>query len=147
MATLDIDAGAFLAGFDAQIARWDSGVRLAVQAATYRTLHYAQRTVAVRTGATRDSGRVTMRNSANVCSGTITFRRAAVWLEFGTGPHEIRARPGHMLRFEGRDGTTYRALVHHPGTDPRPFLRPAMLRAVTSPGYYREAMVLYLGAR
>lgn len=143
MAALDIDAGAFLAAFDQQVKVWDSGARLAVQATAYSTLHYAQRTVAVDTGKTRASGKVRMRNSANIVSGTISFKGAAVWLEYGTGPHIIKPRTGRVLKFRGRDGTVYTALVHHPGTSPRPFLRPAMLRA---PGYFRGQVAIYMGA-
>lgn len=142
MAALDIDAGAYFAALDKQLAAWNSGARLAVQATAYSTLHYAQRHVLVDTGRTRDSGRVAMRNSANVVSATISFKGVAVFIEYGTAPHEIRPKRGRVLKFQGRDGTVYTALVHHPGTRPAPFFRPAMLRA---PGYYRGWAHIYMG--
>jgi HK97 gp10 family phage protein len=49
-------------------------------------------------------------------------------LEKGTPPHTIRARNKKVLRFQGtQDGeTVYRKEVSHPGTKPKPFLRPSL---------------------
>lgn len=39
------------------------------------------------------------------------------WVEFGTEPHRITARPGHTLRFRDRAGNVvYAHSVNHPGT-------------------------------
>lgn len=46
----------------------------------------------------------------------------ARFLEFGTRPHIIRARPGKMLHFGGRTVKS----VSHPGARAKPFLRPAV---------------------
>ena len=41
----------------------------------------------------------------------------------GTPPHEIQAKGGGTLRFVTADGrTVFRKSVHHPGTQPRPFM-------------------------
>jgi len=54
----------------------------------------------------------------------------AKWLELGTGPYTIHAKSGKMLRWKGDDGEWHFAReVHHPGIAPRPFLRPALMRA------------------
>ena len=34
------------------------------------------------------------------------------FIEYGTAPHEIKAKPGHFLKI----GNTFRREVHHPGT-------------------------------
>lgn len=57
--------------------------------------------------------------------GTTAFY--AAFVEFGTKPHVIRARPGGMLVFTGSDGrTVHTKEVHHPGTVAQPYLRPAL---------------------
>lgn len=48
----------------------------------------------------------------------------SVYLEEGTAAHVIRPRNGRALMWEGADHPY--ALVHHPGTAPAPFLRPAL---------------------
>jgi len=47
----------------------------------------------------------------------------AKFLEYGTAPHMIAAKFGKALQLA--DGKLVRA-VHHPGTWPRPFMRPAL---------------------
>lgn len=47
----------------------------------------------------------------------------AEYVEFGTAPHEIRARKAKALFWEGADHPV--KSVNHPGTQPRPFMRPA----------------------
>lgn len=172
MTALDIDADAYLAGLEAQLKRWDAGARLAVQATGYDVMHHAQRHVQVDTGRTRDSGRVKVRNSANIVTAQISFSGAAVWVEFGTQPHRIYPRTADALAFfwtrvgrytivpkvpvtlpGGRRGGTHvddqgrlivrKGYVDHPGTRPYPFMRPAMLRA---PGYFRAQVRARMGA-
>lgn len=49
----------------------------------------------------------------------------------GTKPHDIAARNAKALRFIGSDGQpTFRAVVHHPGTKPRPFLRKPLYETI-----------------
>lgn len=48
----------------------------------------------------------------------------SVYLEEGTAAHVIRPRNGKALMWPGADHPW--ALVHHPGTAPAPFLRPAL---------------------
>lgn len=79
----------------------------------------------------------------------VRFQGGAVYLEFGTEPHEIRpknkkalafprsgsrkvtrgGKPAGEFAFGGKkqkSGPIIVTLVNHPGTDPSPFLRPAI---------------------
>lgn len=53
-------------------------------------------------------------------------KKANAWyahlIEFGTAAHIIRAKKKKVL---AANGTVYGKVVRHPGTHPRPFLRPA----------------------
>lgn len=49
----------------------------------------------------------------------------AKYVEAGTGPHVIRAKPGHTLSWGGDHFATE---VHHPGTKPTHFLTEAALK-------------------
>jgi hypothetical protein len=46
-------------------------------------------------------------------------------VEVGTVPHEIRSHGPYPLR-NRRTGQVFGRVVHHPGTDPHPYLRPAL---------------------
>lgn len=84
-------------------------------------------------GLLRDSIRV----SVSLRRGTVTAKvRAggkvrgtgdpyyARWVEYGTAPHRMTAStPGGKLLI---GGTAFASSVMHPGTQPRPYLRPAM---------------------
>lgn len=54
--------------------------------------------------------------------------RYAIFVEFGTGPHVIRAKNGKMLRWEAGGEVHFARGVLHPGTQAQPFLRPALLK-------------------
>ena len=49
----------------------------------------------------------------------------APYVEFGTGPHVIKAKSGKALAFKVNGRIIYRKQVHHPGTKAQPFVRPA----------------------
>jgi len=57
------------------------------------------------------------------------FAAYASFVENGTKPHVISARPGGFLRWEDSDGVHYAKSVNHPGTRPAPFMGPAYLKA------------------
>ena len=46
----------------------------------------------------------------------------AAWVEQGTDPHRITARPGKTLAFRGAGGMTFRKSVQHKGAQAKPFL-------------------------
>jgi hypothetical protein len=55
--------------------------------------------------------------------GTGKQVRHAQLVEFGTGPHVIRARRGKALVFDEGGDEVGAAEVHHPGTPPRSYMR------------------------
>jgi hypothetical protein len=57
-------------------------------------------------------------------------------VEFGTSPHTITPNDAEVLRFEVDGEVVYTQKVEHPGTDPRPFLRPAVNEARRDPGEF-----------
>ncbi len=73
-----------------------------------------------RTGVTRSSIHEEM--TAPLSGKVVAGGKVAVFLNDGTGPHEIRAKNGGMLRFEVQGHTVFAKAVHHPGTKPRPFM-------------------------
>lgn len=50
----------------------------------------------------------------------------AASVEYGSGPHLIVADKADALRFEVNGEVIFRKAVNHPGSDPSPFLRPAL---------------------
>ena len=46
----------------------------------------------------------------------------AGFVEFGTKPHEIRAKPGKSLAFTMNGQQVFARVVHHPGTRAQPFV-------------------------
>lgn len=53
----------------------------------------------------------------------------AAYVELGTLPHIIRPVHARALRWINESGIHFARLVHHPGTTPQPFLRPALTAA------------------
>lgn len=45
----------------------------------------------------------------------------AVYVQYGTPPHEIRPKNAKALRFQINGRTAFATVVHHPGTEPNPF--------------------------
>ena len=50
----------------------------------------------------------------------------AVYVEYGTAPHEIRPVFSKVLAFEVNGRMVFSPIVHHPGTKPNPFVRKTM---------------------
>jgi len=46
----------------------------------------------------------------------------AVYVEYGTRPHEIRPVMASVLKFEVEGETVFTPIVHHPGMKPKPFI-------------------------
>lgn len=72
-----------------------------------------------RTGKTQDS---TTHRVVRLSSGRVVRiennTKTAVFLEFGTRPHKIRARKAKALRFMSGGRAVFRKSVNHPGTKP-----------------------------
>ncbi len=80
----------------------------------------------VRTGRLRDS--ITLRragDSTYIVEATAPY---AGYVEYGSRPHTIEPRRARALRIEADGRTVYAQRVHHPGSAPRPFWRPALER-------------------
>lgn len=109
-----------------------------VASVTAQTEFLAQAYAPVRRGELRGSIHSYLTNGG--MSGVVAAdSKHASFVEFGTGirgefPGQIiiiRPRAAKYLRFRGKDGKWHFAKeVHSPGMAPRPFLRPALERAV-----------------
>lgn len=79
--------------------------------------------VPVRTGRLRQSIQVRVHGHQIVVGPDTEY---AAFVEFGTKPHVIRAKPGKKaLAFKVAGQTVIVKSVNHPGTKPNPFVRPA----------------------
>ena len=112
--------------------------------------------VARKTGQTGRTIHVARRTPTVV---TITAGGAALFLEFGTRPHDIypvrrkalrwaaqpqgrrlSGRPRVAAQRGGLGGVLFAKRVHHPGTRPQPFMRPAVDVAVRQAGF-KDAVI------
>ena len=73
-----------------------------------------------RTGRLKKSIRKSVRPNRAVVGPSIPY---AVYVEYGTRPHEIRPVRARALRFEVEGRIVFAARVWHPGTRPQPFIR------------------------
>ncbi len=91
----------------------------------------AQRTINRRTGRTAGTIRASVDSPPGlVARGTVgSSDPVATYLEFGTRPHEIRARPGGVLRFTVGNRVVFARSVRHPGTRPYLWLSRAVQEA------------------
>lgn len=88
--------------------------------------------VPVDSGQLRDSLAVTVVGSTVRVGPNVPY---ASYVEFGTRPHDIRPKSeGGVLRFQMGGQTVFAKVVHHPGTKPQPFVRPAFEAWVDSLG-------------
>jgi hypothetical protein len=112
-----------------------------------KAVAYAKETVPRKTGnlgRTIRVGQVTSTDATILAGGQFGVGYAQV-VEFGSRPHVIRPRNRKVLAWGGnrrlsgnlRSGagaTSFAMVVNHPGTQPKPFLRPAAERAVRESG-------------
>lgn len=74
----------------------------------------------VRSGRLLGSIREQIRGLEATVGPTVPY---AVYVEYGTSPHEIRPVFASVLRFEVGGRIVFTPVVHHPGTRPQPFIR------------------------
>jgi HK97 gp10 family phage protein len=74
----------------------------------------------VRTGRLLGSIREQIRGVEATVGPTVPY---AIYVEYGTAPHEIRPVYASVLRFETESGIVFTPIVHHPGTRAQPFIR------------------------
>jgi hypothetical protein len=80
------------------------------------------RTAPVDTGFLRNSVRYEVIGSKI----NIHMPEYAFYIEFGTAPHEIRAVNAKALHWKSGGQDVFAQVVHHPGTEPNPFIRTAI---------------------
>jgi HK97 gp10 family phage protein len=91
--------------------------------------------VPVDTGKLRGSLGIRVHTDSVVIGPNESIAPYAGYVEFGTRPHEIRPKnPKGYLVFKMNGKTVYTRLVHHPGTQPQPYVRPAFEAWVDSLG-------------
>lgn len=115
-----------------------TNTKMLVASVTAQVEFLAHAYAPVRSGELR--GSITSYPINNGMGGVVTASsRHASFVEFGTGIRGefpghviiIRPRAAKYLKFKGRDGRWhYAKQVRNPGMAPRPFLRPALERAV-----------------
>jgi hypothetical protein len=75
----------------------------------------------------------------------VTFTAHTPYAKFvidGTPPHVIEARAAKVLHWTGPNGDVFRRRVNHPGTQPNPFPRKALLPMMPYiQQRYREAII------
>lgn len=91
--------------------------------------------VPVKTGKLRGSLGVKVMSDRVVIGPDASIAPYAPYVEFGTKPHEIKPKsPGGVLVFKMNGKTVFARKVHHPGTQPQPFVIPAFEAWVDSLG-------------
>ena len=92
-----------------------------------------------RSGETRASIRGEWLGSS--AGGFVSAGGMARFLENGTRAHEIWARRAKALRFVMNGQVVFRIMVHHPGTQPRPFMLVAARIGARAALYYGELFI------
>lgn len=59
----------------------------------------------------------------------------AMYVHEGTKPHVIKPRRKKVLSWKGPEGRVFATAVHHPGTEPRPWLRNALQSTAPKLGF------------
>lgn len=99
--------------------------RTALRAGAKVMLEEVKQRIPVASGELARSARISTAAKGATASASVKVGNATAWyahlVEFGTRPHVIRAAPGSALNVNG----TVTKSVQHPGTQGRPFMRPA----------------------
>lgn len=99
--------------------------RTALRAGAKVIMEEVKQRIPVASGELLRSTRISTAGKGVTASASVKVGSAAAWyahlVEFGTRPHKITAPPGSALNVNG----TVTKSVDHPGTQGRPFMRPA----------------------
>lgn len=86
-----------------------------------------QAIVPVDTGNLKSAIKVTKEGEGRYRVGPDLTQAPYAWyVEFGTKPHIIKAKPGKSLKFQKDGKTIYAKQVRHPGTKAQPYVRPVI---------------------
>lgn len=129
----------------------DKILRGAMRAGAKAVLDEARRQVPVDTGQLQKGLRISTRLKGDNVVASVKaggpHGHLANWIEHGTAAHEIMAKDGGVLLINGESFAT---AVQHPGTNPRPFMRPALeakaTEAVREVGNYMKKRLERAGA-
>jgi HK97 gp10 family phage protein len=101
-------------------------MRSALRAGANVIKEEAKANVPVDSGLLRKGLKVSTRSRRGVVTASVkaTGKHSYIarWIEYGTAAHEIVSKNGKSLLFNGK----FVDKVMHPGTSPKPFLRPAL---------------------
>lgn len=139
-----------LTGLDALVSRFAHAEAVVVARAQVAVIsnaedavRIAQAHVLVRTGALKAS--IGFDLDADGLGATIgPTLDYGKWVESGTRPHEIRAKDGGVLAWQGPDGPMFARSVHHPGTTAHPYMAPAAEHVL--PRFAAEILAIARGA-
>ena len=73
----------------------------------------------------------------------VSMLHYAVYVEFGTPPHIIRPVNGKALHWKAGGKDVFATVVHHPGTQPNPFIRTTL--RVDMPMIIKSNLLRHLG--
>jgi hypothetical protein len=91
--------------------------------------------VPVKTGKLKGSLRIQVHTDTVIIGPNENQAPYAGYVEFGTKPHVIRPKSPHgVLIFTVNGKRVVTRLVHHPGTEPQPYVQPAFQAWVDSLG-------------
>jgi len=112
--------------------RAKSGINAAVMTdmdkAAEQVKEQMRQLVPVDTGTLRDSIAV-VKDGGSYHIGPVGVEYAK-YVEYGTKPHVIMAKPGGVLAFQSGGGTAFAKSVKHPGTKAQPYIQPAKQWAI-----------------
>lgn len=136
--SFSMDSRQFERGLRRWVGRLSTESKRAADRAGTRVQNEARRLAPVDTGRLRSSIVSRAEDHGRTYDVTVgTNVNYAEFVENGTRRHFIYPRNGQFLRFQWGGRTVYARVVDHPGTQPQPFLGPAMDNAGA---YLREEL-------
>lgn len=84
------------------------------------------RAVPVDTGALKNSITTTVSGDSII----VNMEDYGFYVEFGTAPHIIKPKSAKSLHWKKGSNNVFTKIVHHPGTQPQPFIRSTMYTKV-----------------
>jgi HK97 gp10 family phage protein len=101
-------------------------MRAALRAGAKVIADQARENVPVASGKLKKDITIGTRSRGGVVTASVKAGAKSAWyakfVEFGTAAHEINAKPGSVMMFNGQIAIR----VNHPGAKPQPFMRPAL---------------------
>jgi len=132
--SFDLDEKAFKAGLAQAAKRMDLRSAEDLERLGYKVVNGARRYCPVDSNRLR--GSIDIQERGRDAKGPFVVVGTPVeyagYVEFGTPPHKIRPKNKKALANRKGGFGPVSGVVNHPGTDPQPFMRPALLEAATN---------------